>query len=583
MEATILKLKSIFNSFDPRASKEELAVSLTRFEIETRPYGKQPLPHVIILWMRNLFLQNMGALSRAEELLDQALEIVESNPDMDFKKWPLKINLSLGHIHRAQSNYTDAHFFLQKALENSQTQPELIRFQGEVYALLADVCLHMNQFISAREYASAEKQTAFQNYIESGPDASGPAIIYAYSLIDYCRVKRNIGLVDHTHVSSIEEALKIFIRFSYIKGILRASLESAQLLFHMNFTEKALLRIQTIESDLLKDRMHKDYLSAGLLRAKIHRKMLEYGRAKNKLKHLAELAEENELSQAPVLSDIYFEMGEIYYDTDREDTALEFYKKSAKIGMLGGVKRQIIRAFDAARKIDKQKAKIFLTSDLIYQDTAFFKNRLATQVSPFKTHRSREKLFASTLFVDIAGFSHLMKKLDEKDTIQMLDELIDRLCVVIYQNKGYIDKFLGDGFMAIFEHGESLDQEMALNGIRASVDMNRTIRTKNRKFKAAYGLQENISFRMGISTGKIHALFLGNYIKREFTYMGNAVNLASKLENAAGQRRLLMDGATHDLIAPRVIDSLETAHLPGFGESEVYQFHRLKRAHEIQD
>jgi adenylate cyclase len=218
-----------------------------------------------------------------------------------------------------------------------------------------------------------------------------------------------------------------------------------------------------------------------------------------------------------------------------------------------------------------------LTSDLVYQDATFVRNRLAKQINPFVRAKTKAKLYASTLFVDIVGFSNLMKNSDEQLTIQMIDELIDRLCIIIYRNNGYIDKFLGDGFMVIFEHGESLDHNVVLNAIKAGVDMNRAVNIKNRRFKEAYNLDTNISFRMGMSTDEIYAIFLGNYIKREFTYLGNAVNLAAKLESLAEREGLLIDQNTHDLVKEKIVSKQKTNNLSSVGGSNVFHFHRLKR------
>ncbi len=138
-------------------------------------------------------------------------------------------------------------------------------------------------------------------------------------------------------------------------------------------------------------------------------------------------------------------------------------------------------------------------------------------------------------------------------TVKMIDKLIDRLCIVIYQNNGYIDKFPGDGFIAIFEHGNDLNPEIALLGIKASVDMNRPISNKNRRFKEVYNLDMDITFRMGMSTGDIYAIFLGNYIKREFTYLGNAVNPASEIKHVAVTKGLFIDKNTHDLVSQKIV------------------------------
>ncbi|MCG8614581.1 MAG: hypothetical protein MI802_00085 [Desulfobacterales bacterium] len=582
MPDKIRELKAIFNSFDLKGSKDHLIAELNRFEVQSQPFETDAECRVAILWMKNIFLQNLGFYPRAEELLDKALSIIKAAPENSYSKWRLKIYLSLGYIHQNQCNFIDAEFFLLKALGLADTRNDFSNFLGEIYSLLADVTIHLNQYAKAKNYVTQEKQVALTAYTQKGPDEKGAAVSYAYSLVNFCRIKRIIGLVDHTLANSIEEALEIFNRHTYVKGLLRAKLEYAQLQLVLNFTERALFAIQEIEPELRERRMHKETISAGLLIARVHKKMLDYGLVEEKLTGLLKLARHQNMTAAQIMSDVYYEMGSICYDTDRETQALELFKSSAKIGMLGGVKRYIFRAFEAARRIDKQEAKIILTSDLVYQDAAFTRNRLATQVSPFKTGNKKTKLFASTLFVDIAGFSALMKKSDEHVTVQMIDELIDRLCIVIFQNQGYIDKFLGDGFMAIFEHGETMNAEVARNAIQASVDMNRAIHNKNRRFRETYGLESEISFRMGLSTGEIYALFLGNFIKREFTYLGNAVNLASKLESMSDKKGLLIDEATYALVADQVIGGMEELDLPGFGVSKAFRFKRFKRAAQLQ-
>ncbi|MCG8684434.1 MAG: adenylate/guanylate cyclase domain-containing protein [Desulfobacterales bacterium] len=575
MSDKIRELKAIFNSFDLKESKENIKSCINRFDDLAKPFKGDPECSVAILWMKNIFFQSCQEFSRAEDMLDDALCLMEKTGKTNFTKWQIKTYLSLGYIHHTQCNFIDAEFFLLKALRLADTKHEFRDFLGEIYAKLADVAIHLNQYAKAKSYVSREKQVMHSAYEKFGITQPDTSVSYAYSLIDYCRIKRIIGLADHTLIPSLEKALDIFTTYTYTKGILRAKLEYAQLHLVLNSTDKALFMIQEIEPAFLEMRMYKETIAAGLLTAKVHKKMLDYGLAEEKLMALVELAREKEMSTALIMSDVYYVKGTICYDTDREAEALELFKASAKIGMLGGVKRYIFRAFDAARLIDKQAAKIILTSDLVYQDESFTKNRLESQVSPFLTGDKKTRLFASTLFVDIAGFSVLMKQSDEKATVHMVDELIDRLCIVIFRNKGYIDKFLGDGFMAIFEHGDKPCSEIALNAIKAATDINRAIHNKSQRFKETYGLQEDISFRMGLSTGEIYALYLGNFIKQEFTYLGNAVNLASKLESTAPLKGLLIDAKTHNLVSKNVVCGQTRVDLPSLGKSTAYEFKRF--------
>ncbi len=111
MPDKIRELKAIFNSFDLKGPKDHIISSLNRFESKAQPFEDDNNCQVAILWMKNIFLQNLGYYPRAEELLDKALGLlktVPTTPDtaIDVTKWRLKIYMSLGYIHHAQCNFT---------------------------------------------------------------------------------------------------------------------------------------------------------------------------------------------------------------------------------------------------------------------------------------------------------------------------------------------------------------------------------------------------------------------------------------------------------------------------------------------
>ena len=70
--------------------------------------------------------------------------------------------------------------------------------------------------------------------------------------------------------------------------------------------------------------------------------------------------------------------------------------------------------------------------------------------------------------------------------------------------------FLGDGFMAIFEHGDCFCKDTAYRSVRSGMDILRSLNHKNRKLKQVYGVNRKIRLRMGLSTGEIYALVLRN-------------------------------------------------------------------------
>lgn len=575
----ITQIENIFHSFDLTGAKSHLLDALTRFEQQTAEYMDIPHLAAIIRWHKNLFLQRSNHFPRAEQLLDEAMDLLEKRPESIFTRWKLKINLSLGYVHDAEWNYLDAESYLKDAEELALSDPALNKFLGEIYSLLSKTNLYLGRYNQAKRYVALEKEKSYENY-STNPSDDHLADIYAYALVNYGRITRLVGLVDQRVKDYISESIAIFTRSKNKKGLLLARLEEAEFKYLVNQVDEA-LQISLELEPLLKDKeMYKELMQAWLLAARIFWKLLDYEQAETKLNGLFTLAKDHQLENESLMADALFEMGTVQCAINEEANAIEFFRASAKLGMVLGIKNIIIRAFDAVRTIDRYKAKELLTSDLVYEDAMFVRNRLSRTISPFREHRAKAKLFASTLFVDIVDFSMMMKKSDEDMVIRMVDELIDRMYLIIYRHKGYIDKFLGDGFMAIFEHGFSLEPELAFNAVRAGMDIHRALNHKNRKLRKVYGSDKNIQVRIGISTGEIYAILLGNYIKTEFTYLGNSVNLASKLESQATKQFMLIDDQSQELVKDRVLSEPEHIFIPGLGKTTAYKVIRLARMHD---
>jgi class 3 adenylate cyclase len=574
----IREIRDLFNPSDLEGSNDQILSALNRFEKNSQRFIHHEGLAAVVKWHKSLYLQKARLFSRSEELLDEALTKLEEieNEEALFQRWRLKIHLSLGYNHRAQCNYLDAEFYLNEALKLSLTEPGLNKFQGEIYSLLGSINYKLSRFNKAIKYVGQERRKAEALY-QSNPAF---AVIYAYSLYDFCRMTRLIGATDPKVDADLAKAAELFEKMGYTSGLLKTRLEIAYWAFLQRSYDRALEGATLLDTRLREQRMDLETLEAGLLISQIYQSMYDYEAAENKLDEMLDLAAELNMRQESIVADIYYLKGEIYanYNMDRE--AFEYFRESAKIGMAMGIKHHIIRAFNRARQINPYPAKEFVSADLVYQDALFVRDRIKHNITPFSQTKAKVKLFASTLFLDIVGFSSLMRTSREDTTVAMIDELVDRLCLIIYQNGGYIDKFLGDGFMAIFEHGDHMDARAALRSVRAGIDIHRALRHKNRKLKQAYGVNKRIKIRMGLSSGEIYAIVLGNFIKREYTYLGNSVNLASKLESMAAQQLMLIDAQTFELTKNRIMARRQEVHIPDMGTVNAYEVLRLSRSSE---
>jgi adenylate cyclase len=142
------------------------------------------------------------------------------------------------------------------------------------------------------------------------------------------------------------------------------------------------------------------------------------------------------------------------------------------------------------------------------------------------------------LFADIEGFTAFAENLLPYDVIYALNVYFHRVGEVIHSHGGHIDTYMGDGFMALFEAGDLT--EGAVRAVRAGLELIRTVEELSPYLQELYG--KRFSLRVGLHYGQVVAGKLGAPGNKKMTVIGDAVNLASRIEAAnkqAGTRFLL--------------------------------------------
>jgi class 3 adenylate cyclase len=160
------------------------------------------------------------------------------------------------------------------------------------------------------------------------------------------------------------------------------------------------------------------------------------------------------------------------------------------------------------------------------------------------------------LFADIRNFTALSEKMGPEDNFKFLNSFLSRMGPIIRDSHGFIDKYLGDGIMALFP-GEPAD------GVRAAIAMQRAIPTYNmHRQRMSY---PPIAIGIGVHTEKAILGIVGEQERMEGTVIGKAVNLASRLEGLTkvyGARII----ASNDLIGILGEDAPDHRYL---GDAEV--------------
>jgi class 3 adenylate cyclase len=178
-----------------------------------------------------------------------------------------------------------------------------------------------------------------------------------------------------------------------------------------------------------------------------------------------------------------------------------------------------------------------------------------------------ERKIVTVVFADITGFTALSEKLDAEDVRTLINACFERLVPIVQKYAGTIDKFIGDEIMALF--GAPLahedDPERAL---RASLEMMDAIEMVNRERSTHLGMH------IGVNTGPVVAGSVGAQDRRDYSVMGDAVNLAARLVDASSNGEIFVGPATHR----RTANLFEFQKIPPVklkGKEEPVEVHRL--------
>ncbi len=147
----------------------------------------------------------------------------------------------------------------------------------------------------------------------------------------------------------------------------------------------------------------------------------------------------------------------------------------------------------------------------------------------------------TVLFADIRGFTALSEKEKPEKVVGLLNRYFSVMTEIIFEHGGTLDKYIGDGLMAIFG-APTASAEDALNAVKAAVTMQKRLAQLNTELRTeGYG---NISVGIGLHTGEATIGYIGSNKRSEYTAIGDTVNLASRLESNAAGGEILMSEAT---------------------------------------
>jgi adenylate cyclase len=131
------------------------------------------------------------------------------------------------------------------------------------------------------------------------------------------------------------------------------------------------------------------------------------------------------------------------------------------------------------------------------------------------------------LFSDIRDFTSLSERMEPAAVLALLDEYFGHMTRIVKGHDGMVNKFIGDGMLAVWGAPDA-QADHAQRALRAALDMRRAMEELNRSWRAS-GRPE-LRIGVGVHTGTVAAGMLGGADQAEYTVIGDAVNLASRIE-----------------------------------------------------
>jgi class 3 adenylate cyclase/tetratricopeptide (TPR) repeat protein len=148
-----------------------------------------------------------------------------------------------------------------------------------------------------------------------------------------------------------------------------------------------------------------------------------------------------------------------------------------------------------------------------------------------------ERKLATIVFADVVGFTTLAERSDPEVIARSIDHAFRRLNGVVLDHGGTVDKYLGDGLMAVFGVPTSRDDD-AERAVACAIEIANTT-------------EGDLAFSVGVNTGEVMVTTVGR--DGDVTVIGDAVNVAARLEKVARPGQVVVGPMTAELCGPRVL------------------------------
>ena len=189
------------------------------------------------------------------------------------------------------------------------------------------------------------------------------------------------------------------------------------------------------------------------------------------------------------------------------------------------------------------------------------------QASSPKAAGTSERRPITVLFADIAGSTAIAERMDPEDWTQIVSQAFARMNATVTRYDGTIARLMGDGVLAFFGAPVAHEDD-PLRAVRCGLDMARAVDDLGTELKV------DLKIRVGINTGPVVVGMVGTQAASEYTAMGDAVNVASRMQALARPGTVLVSGATHRFVAS-LVESVDVGALDLKGKTNAVQAYEV--------
>jgi predicted ATPase/class 3 adenylate cyclase len=175
-----------------------------------------------------------------------------------------------------------------------------------------------------------------------------------------------------------------------------------------------------------------------------------------------------------------------------------------------------------------------------------------------------ERRVVTILFCDVQGSTSASQDMDPEEWAEIMNGVFEQMISPIYRYEGFVARLMGDSILAFFG-APIAHEDDPQRAVLAGLDITRAIEKYSEQLFQERGLR--LAARVGINTGLVVVGTVGSDLRMEYTAMGDAINLAARMEQTAQPGSVQISAETHKLVAPYFIsEDLGTMEIKGKNE-----------------